>query len=228
MPLLYHNIDSRIEAFSTEKDSELPYHVIQSHQIHSDEIAIITDPTTTREDLEGIDAMITNLKNVAIGARTADCVPILLFDPVHKVIASVHSGWRGTTLRISQKTILKMKEAFGSGPKEMKAIIGPSISMEYFQVGAEVVEIFERMGFPMDTIYTWKGNEVSGDVNTGHHIDLWQANRWLLEEAGLMKDNIHLSAICTYKNNDKYFSARAEKNNKCGRIINSIKITNYD
>lgn len=226
MPLLYHNIDSRIEAFSTKKDSELPYHVIQSHQIHSDGIAIITDPSVTRGDLEGIDAMITRLKNVAIGARTADCVPILLYDPVHEVIASIHSGWRGTTLKLCQKTILKMEEVFGSIPKDLKAIIGPSISKEYFQVGAELVDTFKKGGFPMDRIYAWEGDADPGDVSTGHHIDLWQANHWLLEDAGLMIENIYLSAICTYKNNDKYYSARAEKNNKCGRIINSIKILN--
>ena len=177
-----------------------------------------------REDLEGIDAMITNLKNVAIGARTADCVPILLFDPIHEVIASVHSGWRGTTLRICQKTLLKMKELFGTTPKDVKAIIGPSISVEYFQVGIELVETFQKEGFPMELIYSWGGDVITGDAKTGHHIDLWEANRWLLENAGLLVDNIHISAICTYKNNDKLYSARAEKNNKCGRIINSIKL----
>lgn len=222
--LLFHNIDPHVEAFSTEKGAELSYHVIQPHQKHSDGIAIIDSPLTTREDLEGIDALITSLREVAIGVRSADCVPILLYDPIQKVVAAIHSGWRGTILRISQKVIKKMEAEFHTEVSDIKAVICPSIGPDAFQVGPEVVAAFENMSFPMSRIYSMRGENIDGDLATGHHIDLWEANRWLLEQSGIPTSQIYVSGICTYQNHHRFNSARYEHNNKCHRTINSIKM----
>lgn len=222
--LLRYNIGLGAEAFSTEKDAELPYHVIQAHQTHTDRIAIITDPTTTREQLEGIDALITRLPNCAIGARTADCVPVLLYDPVRCIVAAVHSGWRGTVLKISQKTIHRMADEFGTQAQDLRAVIGPSIGMDAFQVGEEVVEAFRNAGFPLHLIYKYREGETIPLYN-GHHIDLWEANKWLLTEAGVNAENIQIAGVCSYTHHDRFNSARWDKNNKTQRTINAIKLS---
>lgn len=229
---LSYNLGKDVEAFSTMIDEVLPYPVVQAHQTHTDRIAIITDPATTREQLEGIDAMITNVRGCAIGARTADCVPVLLYDPIKKVVAAIHSGWKGTVLHISQKTIRKMQETFGCAPSDLHAVIGPSISMDAFQVGEEVVEAFAKAGFPMDIIYEHRPSNyispnltlanMNAQIITGHHIGLWKANAWLLQEIGVKESNIQVAGICSYTNHDRFYSARWEKNNKTKRTINAI------
>ena len=95
MDLLRYNLGEGVEAFTTRRDSVLPYPVIQPHQTHSANVAVIDRPDYSREELEGVDALVTNLKNVAIGVRTADCIPVLLYDPVSRCVGAAHSGWRG-------------------------------------------------------------------------------------------------------------------------------------
>ena len=90
--LLRYSLGKGAEAFTARRDSALPYPVIQGHQVHGDRIAVINRPGLTRADLEGYDAFICKLPGVAIGVRTADCVPILLYDPVQRVVASHRSG----------------------------------------------------------------------------------------------------------------------------------------
>ena len=108
-----YDIADNIIAFSTERDEELPFYVVQPHQVHGTVIREVTDPMTTRKQLEGVDALITNIPGVAISVRTADCIPVLLYDPVHKAIAAVHDGWRGTVQRLSQKVIAEMQLRYG-------------------------------------------------------------------------------------------------------------------
>ena len=215
-----------IEAFSTERDEVLPYYVVQPHQVHGTEIREVTDPDTSREELEGVVALITNVPGVAISVRTADCIPVLLYDPVHKAIAAVHDGWRGTVQRLSQKVIAFMHDRYGTVAADLLAVIGPGIGPESFQVGQEVADAFADAGFPMEQILKDFGPKAPTEDNPmagGLHIDLWRANRWLLEESGVASANIQVTGICTYKNNDRFFSARRE-GTKCGRIINCIKL----
>ncbi|MBO7467159.1 MAG: peptidoglycan editing factor PgeF [Bacteroidaceae bacterium] len=221
--LLFHPIDKGAEAFSTRRDATLPYPVLQCHQVHSDDIAVIDSPAVSRDDLQGIDAMITSLPDFAIGVRTADCIPVLLHDAKHRVVAAVHAGWRGTVMRITSKTIDKMHNIYGTEPSDLFAIIGPGIGPDSFQVGEEVVDAFREALFPMPLIHSWRGERVEGTMQGGHHIDLWEANAWLLRESGVRDDNIHVCGICTYQHNEQFYSARRE-GIRCPRIINSIKI----
>ena len=158
----------------------------------------------TREELEGYDAFVTNLPDAAIGVRTADCVPVLIYDSVKRVVAAVHAGWKGTVLHISH------------------AVIGPSIGPDSFQVGEEVATHFKEAGFPMERIWSFQGPKGPKPMSGGHHIDLWKANAWLLEQAGIPSENIHTCGIDTYTT-EAYFSVRRE-GVQCGRIINSIKL----
>ena len=219
-----YQIAEGVEAFSTERDEVLPFYVVQPHQVHGCVIREVTDPNTTREELEGVDALVTDVPGVAISVRTADCSPVLFYDPVHRAVAAVHDGWRGTVQRLSQKVIAFMHERYGTNAADLKAVVGPGIGPESFQVGQEVVDAFSDAGFPIGQIVTDCGPKAPTADNPmagGLHIDLWRANQWLLEEVGVKA--IQVSGICTYRNNDRFFSARRE-GTKCGRIINCIKL----
>ena len=222
--LFLYNISPCVEAFSTERDAELPYYVVQPHQVHGCVIREVTDPLTPREVLEGVDALMTDVPGVAISVRTADCIPVLLYDPVNRAIAAVHDGWRGTVQRLSQKVVTEMHHRYGTNPADLKAVVGPGIGPESFQVGQEVADEFAAAGFPMEQILKDCGPKVPTENNPmagGLHIDLWRANEWLLKEVGVK--SIETAGICTYLHNDRFFSARRE-GAKCGRIINCIKL----
>ena len=150
--LLQYRLGDGAKAFSTRRDSVLPYPVIQGHQVHGDRIALIDRPDYTREELEGYDAFVTDLPDVAIGVRTADCVPVLLYDPVNRVVSAVHSGWKGTILQIVRKTIGVMQQRFRTCAKDLQAVIGPAIGPDSFQVGEEVVAQFRNTGFPIEEL----------------------------------------------------------------------------
>ena len=211
-----------VEAFTAGRDAVLPYPVIQGHQVHDCRIAVVDRPDLTREDLEGYDAFVTALPNVAVGVRTADCVPILLYDPVKRVVAAVHSGWKGTVLHIVRKAIDVMSQRFGTDVADLFAEIGPAIGPDSFQVGEEVVDRFQAAGFPMTAIWSFRGPGDGTPMSGGHHIDLWQANRWLLEQSGVTPGRIHITPLDTFTT-PALFSARRE-GPACGRNINAIKL----
>ena len=220
--LLVYDLGSGVEAFSSRRDSMLPYPVICGHQVHGTEVAIVDRPDLTREDLEGYDALITTLPGVAIGVRTADCVPILLFDPVKQVEAAIHSGWKGTVQKISQKALAILTQAFGCRPADIRAAIGPCIGVDSFQVGEEVVAQFKDQGFPMEKLWRFASGRPEIPMHDGHHIDLVRANEWLLEESGILPGNIQVAGIDTYRETS-FYSARRE-GTACGRTINAIKM----
>lgn len=220
--LLIYDIAPEVEAFSTRRDCVLPYPVIQAHQTHSVNVAVIDRPDYTREQLEGVDAMVTNLRGVAIGIRSADCIPVLLYDPVHKAIGAAHSGWRGTINKIANWTIRAMALNYGSRPSDLIAVIGPGIGADAFQVGEDVAQLFKQSGYPVDRIWSFRGPRTEGSMAGGHHIDLPEVVRITLQESGIREENIHMSGICTYQDKE-FYSARRE-GSTCGRIINSIKL----
>lgn len=219
--LLKYRIGDKVEAFTTMRDATLPYNVITGHQIHSYKVAVVDRPDLTREDLEGYDALVTNLP-VAIGVRTADCIPVLMYDPVHRAVSATHSGWKGTVQKITMFTLSKMAAEYGTKPADIRAVIGPGIGFDSFQVGEEVSQFFKESGFPFDLIWKWDGSPEASTMHGGHHIDLKAANRWLLETAGVLPENILCSDICTFRD-ERFFSARRE-GPKCGRNINAIRL----
>ena len=137
-----------------------------------------------------------------------DCIPVLLYDTRRRLVAAAHAGWRGTVARIVQKTLCEM----GSSPADLHAIIGPGISQAAFEVGDEVYDAFRDAGFPMERIAVRE---------TKWHIDLWDANRWLLEEAGVQ--DIHVAGLCTMQLPDRFYSARRE-GIQTGRNLNGIML----
>lgn len=233
--LYKYDMGTGVNAFSTMRDADLPYPVLQPHQTHGTGIFVVDSPSVTRDRLQNTDALITSLENFAIGVRTADCIPVLLYEPRKRVVAAVHAGWRGTVLRLAAETVERMHECFGTDPSSIVAQIGPGIGPESFQVGEDVVGEFEKAGFDMDAILLNMGplaEKKNLPVGTrigfeespmagGLHIDLWKANTMVLENAGVR--NISVAGVCTYLRNDLFYSARRESV-KCPRIITSIKL----
>lgn len=220
--LIKYEIDSNVEAFSTTKGAVLPYDIILGDQVHDIRTTVIKSPFPDPEILRGTDALITNLKGVAIGVRTADCIPILLYDPQKQVIAAIHAGWKGTLRRIVNSAISQMRVEYGSVPKNLKAVIGPGIQKKSFQVGEEVAFCFKDLGFPVEKVYSWNGPKIRGSATTGHHIDLVAANIWLLQSDGVDIANIQVSKLDTFTEPFLY-SARREGID-CGRMVTSIKL----
>ena len=109
---------------------------------------------------EGKDAVVTDCRNVCIGVHTADCVPILFYDSVHHAIGAAHAGWRGTVQRIAQHTLRKMTELYGTDPKELKAVVGPCISLKNFEVGQEVMMLFRLQVFLWNTLHVFMRNGI--------------------------------------------------------------------
>nr|AIF26765.1 hypothetical protein [uncultured bacterium fosmid pJB89E1] len=221
--LYRYDLGEGVEAFSTMRDAELPYPVLQPHQTHKTNVAVITSTDTTREDLQDTDALVCDIPGFAIGVRTADCIPVLMYDPVHRAVGAVHAGWRGTVARIAAAAVSKMTEVYGTDPRDLQVQIGPGIGFDSFQVGEELVERFREEGFPMEKISRYEDTVTDFPMSGGWHIDLWTANRFVLEEAGIPSEQIRTAGICTYKRNDLFYSARRETI-ACPRIINVIKL----
>lgn len=165
--------------------------------------------------LQDTDAVMTNLPELCIGVSTADCVPVLLFDCANRVVAAVHAGWRGTVARIVEKTVACMQAIYNTFPANISAVIAPSISFDSFEVGDEVYDTFAAAGFDMNVIAT--------RYDARWHIDLWEANRGQLLSCGVPSFAITVSGICTYKNYNRFFSARRLGINS-GRIFNGIML----
>ena len=187
--------------------------IIVPHQVHDSVVQVIDEDTLGQQELiEGVDALITRLPGVCIGVSTADCIPIIIYDPVHHCAAAVHAGWRGTVKRIAESVARQMYAFDRSDYGEMQVMIGPGISLKNFEVGQEVYDEFLQAGFPMERIAARYAK---------WHIDLPLCNRLQLEQLGVRPENIRETGICTYDHADDFFSARRLGINS-GRIFTGV------
>jgi YfiH family protein len=191
-----------------------PEQLVFPRQTHTNCVAEITDIPET--EIKETDALVTNRTGICLCVQTADCVPILLFDPVNNVIAAVHAGWRGTVNKIAEIAVQKMVLIYNSSPKNIIAAIGPSISPEIYEVGNEVVEEVKK-SIPNADILLHKNS--SGK----YHVNLWEANRQVLLKNGLKEKNIEILGECSFTESSKYFSARKE-GIATGRMVSGIMI----
>ena len=148
------------------------------------------------------DALMTNLPGVPLMMCVADCVPVILFDPVKSVCAVVHDGWRGTAQRLAAKTVLAMQLAYGSKPKDILAYIGPSISKAHFEVSEDTAMTFQNLG-PAYGACTEHQEGI-------WRVDLWKANHLLLTDAGLVPEHIETTTSCVFDQADKFSSYRRD------------------
>ena len=174
-------------------------------QVHGDDVLVAGGACA--KDCPDADAFITNKKNAPIAVRTADCVPVFMYDPARHVIGLAHAGWKGAHQRIAAKTVGEMQARYGCLPQDLKAVLGPSIRLYCYDVGPEFKEYF-----PADII------ERNGKI----HVDVNAANRRQLVEAGIPEHNISDCGICTYCNPD-YFSFRRDAE-KSGRMISLMML----
>jgi len=181
--------------------------VAKSHQVHEDKILNVLESGR----YEGYDALITNLPHIQLAVTVADCTPILIYDPVTKSVAAIHAGWRGTVKHIVSKTVAMLQSEFGTEPGNCLAYIGTCIDECSFEVGEDVADHFESAYKRFD-----KEKEK-------YFIDLKQANRAQLIEAGLSAGNVEVSPYSTVLDNADYFSYRYEKG-LTGRMLATIGV----
>ena len=191
-----------------------PNQLVFPRQMHTNCVAEISEIPSF--EIEETDALITNQTGICLCVQTADCVPILLFDPVKKVIAAVHAGWRGTVSKIVEVAVNKMVAEYHSSPQNILVAIGPSISPEIYEVGNEVVEAV-RKSIPNYEITLHKNR--SGKF----HFNLWEANRQILINIGVLTKNIEILGECSFQNSNKYFSARKEGIDT-GRTVSGVML----
>ena len=180
--------------------------IIKASQAHTDNILQIEQKENDRIDTRlKTDGLITNKKEIILATTNADCILMLMFDPVKKVIANVHSGWRGTLQEISVKAVKKMQEGYGCNPNDIIVCICPSIRKCHFEVDKDVYEMFYNQFKKLEC--TEKFIEPKGEK---WHIDTVLINKIILKNAGILEENIEDCGICSVCNKDKVHSYRAE------------------
>ncbi len=156
----------------------------------------------------GADAIVTDDPMIALGIRVADCVPILLCDPITRTVGIAHAGWRGTAAGIANEVVCAMRDEFCVKPRDMIAAIGPSIGPCCYEVGEEVHKKFILAGHTKAALEKW----FSQKRDSRCHLDLWQANRDQLMFSGMSDDRIHTAGLCTSERTDLFYSHRQESN----------------
>jgi len=192
--------------------------LLSLRQVHGDRV-VFFDPAF--QDIEEVwktegDALITRAPGVALGVFTADCLPIFLYDPVREAIGVVHAGWRGTAKGVIRKAVEKMEESFRCRNVDLLAVLGPCIGPCCYEVDAPVKDAFISGGIPWKRVSSPRGDKK-------WLLDLYEANLFQLEKAGILKENINLLIICTSCQGEAFYSYRnADKTG--GRQLNFIAL----
>lgn len=209
--VVWHNRQLFCQAVELPADK-----VVTAEQIHGDAIYLATAADAGRgaqhyhEAIKGTDALITNVPGLPLMLFFADCVPVLIVDPIGKAIGISHAGWKGTVAKIAQKTVLAMKRQFNTNPADCLVGIGPSIGPCCYEVDKTVIS---KLSAEFDE---WE-KLVKPTEENRWQLNLWEANCQQLKEIGIKDNNITVSQICTADNTPIFFSHRAEKGNT-GRI----------
>ena len=188
--------------------------LIKTNQEHTDEVKVVSkkiknnEPDINLEEYMKTDGLITNQTTQILSTTNADCILLLFFDPVKKVIANTHSGWRGTLQRISVKTVEKMKKEFNCNPQDIICCIAPSIRKCHFEVEKDVKDMFETEFQDIENL-----EEIIEEKspNKKWNIDTILINKIILKKEGLKEENIIDSGICSVCNSNIIHSYRVEK-----------------
>ena len=202
-----------------------------TEQEHADKVRVVTEEDagkglTCERDYSCVDALVTNVPRLVLSVFVADCVPVFFVDPVRRAIGLAHSGWKGTAGRISEKTLRLMSEKYGTRAEDVLCGIAPSICQSCFEVRRDVAGVFakEFAGREAEVMCLPEAKDapsVSGadvaslkerlrgdDPEDKFHLDLWAANRLILEDAGVLPEHISVTDVCTCCNTDLLFSHR--------------------
>jgi YfiH family protein len=193
------------------------YRLATAWQVHGDNIRIVADNGDLGDADERADALVSDLENILLGVKTADCVPILIGDPASGAFAAVHAGWRGTVQSIVKKAVAKLIDTYGSRPENLICAIGPAAGCDRYEIGEDVMEAFQQNFSESDKYFQ--------QTRPGHAlVDLKAANRDQLIGIGVDSKNIHISPLCTIERVDLFFSYRIEKSRfgRTGRLMSVI------
>jgi purine-nucleoside/S-methyl-5'-thioadenosine phosphorylase / adenosine deaminase len=181
-------------------------------QVHGNRVFVLDDPkmSVDQVELEEADALITHLTEKPIAVLTADCVPVILYDPAKHVAGVIHAGRKGTQQGIVSKTISMLSRTYGSNPGDMVMALGPAIGGCCYEVEDFCITPFR------ESYQGWK-DFVTANSQSRFMLDLLKANEMDSARAGVLKENIHRSGECTSCNNDRWFSYRRE--GATGRIV---------
>ena len=199
------NFRRMAEVFDTEMDA-----FVCSDQTHTTNVRLVTEKdrgkgVTRQRDYSDVDGLVTDVPGLILSTFYADCVPLLFFDPIHRAIGCSHSGWRGTVGEMGRVTVEAMGKYFGSRPEDILAAVGPSICRDCYEVGEEVAEEFENL-------FSGEAGEVLTAKGNGKYLlDLWKANEKVLLSAGIRREHLSVTDICTCCNPEYLFSHRASR-----------------
>ena len=177
--------------------------IVKPRQTHTTNVHKVTKENKEAE-FQDVDGLVTNEPGLCLATTYADCVPLFFVDPVHKAIGLSHSGWRGTVGKIGEVTLKKMAEEYGTKAEDVIAAIGPSICQDCYEVSEDVIWKFKEA---FDEIY-WKELFYEKE-NKKFQLNLWKANEIIMQQAGVRKENIAVTNVCTNCNSDLLFSHRA-------------------
>jgi YfiH family protein len=193
-------IENRIRGLASQDRD--PASVYDVWQVHGVDVVIAESPRLPETTHLQADVILTNKPGITLMMRFADCVPIMLHDPIQNVVGIAHAGWLGTISGTVKFAINAMQSKFGSKPVDIIAAIGPSIGPDHYEVGPDVVNRVNKS-------FGDKAGRLIRKIKDQTFFDLWAANRELLEESGVRK--IEIAGLCTACHNDDWYSHRAEK-----------------
>ena len=178
-----------------------------TYQTHTTNVAVVREEDRGTRFME-TDGMVTNVPGICLVTFYADCVPLYFVDPVKKVIGLSHSGWRGTVHKMGKVTVEKMTEVYGTNPADVVAAVGPSICQDCYEVSEDVIakfrDSFEKCHW-QQLFYQKEEQREAGK----YQLNLWKANELVLKEAGIPKEQIAVTNLCTHCNPNVLFSHRA-------------------
>lgn len=183
---------------------------VSTYQTHTTNVRLVTEEdrgkgTVRQRDYTDTDGLITDVPGIILVTYHADCTPLYFVDPVHRAIGLSHSGWKGTAGRMGQKTLEAMNRAFGTRPEDCICGIGPSICGDCYEIGEDVAQIFRDSFADTDLL---QKQILRAKENGKYLLNLWQANRMILENAGVPSAQISVTDICTCCNPEYLFSHR--------------------
>lgn len=192
--------------------------MVMAHQTHTANVMKVGRENagmgiTCERSYSDVDGIVTNEKGLCLVTSHADCIPLYFVDPVKGAIGLSHSGWKGTAGNIAKNTVDLMKKEFGTSPEDVIGVIGPGICGSCYEIGQDVADVFiekyagERQA---QVVKPEKGKEGK------YLLDLHAANCYNMLDAGLTRENIHVSDVCTMENSELLFSHRASKGKRGG------------
>lgn len=201
-------VDENFRRIAAAFDS-VPDRIVCSDQTHTTNIRLVTEADSGKgvvreKDYQDVDGLITKVPGIILATFYADCVPLFFVDTENRAIGLSHSGWRGTVGKMGECTLKAMEKAFGTRPEKVKAAIGPSICQDCYEVSEDVASEFKKLfGAKDDRVLKM------GRAKGKYQLNLWEANKRILLNAGILPENMEITDVCTCCNSEYLFSHRA-------------------